>query len=288
MIEHKSENQPVIDGLLADNDESCFSRTTLLIGAEAARRIATVKVILFGVGGVGSWCAESLIRSGLRYLTIVDSDIVQITNLNRQLQATTQTIGESKVDVLKSRLLSINPNAQITAIQGIYNAGTATSFNLPSYDYILDAIDSLSGKAHLIATATGTQATFFSSMGAALKMNPSKIQVAEFWNVKGCPLAAALRRSLKKGTLPAKKFLCVFSDELLANKGTQPEKSENPVNQDNHEKQNNGAQQENFANWDSRKSQINGTLVHVTAIFGFTLAGLVIQDIIRKTMNSEQ
>ncbi|MDR0796405.1 MAG: tRNA threonylcarbamoyladenosine dehydratase [Tannerella sp.] len=248
------------------NRESIFSRTTLMIGDEAAQHLATTRVILFGVGGVGSWCAESLIRSGIGHLTIVDSDTIHITNINRQLPATTQTIGQAKVDVLKSRLLSINPDAQITAIQGIYNNETAISFNLPFYDYILDAIDSLSNKAHLICTATGTQATFFSSMGAALKVNPTKIQVAEFWNVKGCPLAAALRRTFKKGTLPSKKFLCVFSDELLDNKGEQPEK------------------QEDTTCWDSRKSQVNGTLVHITAIFGFTLAGLVIQDIIRKTM----
>ncbi|MDR2232324.1 MAG: tRNA threonylcarbamoyladenosine dehydratase [Tannerella sp.] len=279
MSKHNSENQPVIIETPSDGEASSFSRTELLIGSEAAQRISTAKVILFGVGGVGSWCAESLVRSGIRHLTMVDSDTVQITNINRQLQATTQTIGASKVEVLKSRLLSINPYAQITAIQGIYNNETASTFNLNSYDYIIDAIDSLSNKAHLIVTATATQATFFSSMGAALKMNPSKIQVTEFWKVKGCPLAAALRRTLKKGTLPTKKFLCVFSDELLENKGAKPTTRANPESLQSHE---NPAANEHTSYWDSRKSQINGTLVHVTAIFGFTLAGLVIQDIIRK------
>ena len=244
-----------------DSQESMFSRTTLLIGGEAAKRIAEVRVILFGVGGVGSWCAESLIRSGIRHLTIVDSDIVQITNINRQLPATTRTIGHAKVAVLKARLLEINPEAQITAIQKIYNSETADSFDLSSHQYIIDAIDSLENKAHLIFKATQTQSTFFSSMGAALKINPSKIQVAEFWKVSGCSLAAALRRKFKKGTLPAKKFLCVFNDEVLKNKGNQENKSKIVVLEN------------------SRKAQINGTLVHITAIFGFTLAGLVIQDI---------
>jgi tRNA A37 threonylcarbamoyladenosine dehydratase len=169
-----------------------------------------------------------------------------------------------KVEALKSRLSAINSDAQINAIQGVYNAEAADSFDLSYYDYIIDAIDRLENKAHLIVTATRTKATLFSSMGAALKMNPSKIQVAEFWKVKGCPLAAALRRKFKKETLPAKKFLCVFSDELLENKGKKIEKTPSP------------------SFWDSRKARINGTLVHVTAIFGFTLAGLVVQDIIRK------
>jgi len=241
--------------------DSMFSRTTLLIGLEATKRISTIRVILFGVGGVGSWCAESLIRSGIRYLSIVDSDTVQITNINRQLPATTRTIGQAKVEVLKARLLEINPDAQITAIQKIYNSKTAGSFDLSSYHYIVDAIDSLDNKAHLIFTATQTQATLFSSMGAALKMNPSKIQVVEFWKVRGCPLAAALRQKFKKGMTPAKKFLCVFSDEVFENKGNEV---------DNTELSDLG---------DGRKKHINGTLVHITAIFGFTLAGLVIQDI---------
>ena len=245
-----------------ESKEAIFSRTTLLIGTEATKQMAGVRVILFGIGGVGSWCAESLIRSGIRYLTIVDPDTVHITNINRQLPATTHTIGQAKVDVLQSRLLSINPDAQITAIQSVYNAETADSFALSSYHYIIDAIDSLDDKAHLIGAATQTQATLYASMGAARKINPSRIQVAEFWDVYGCPLAAALRRKLKKGTLPAKKFLCVFSDEILKNK----------ENQD-------VSRATEAVCADSRKPHINGTLVHITAIFGFTLAGLVIQDI---------
>ncbi|MDO4703505.1 tRNA threonylcarbamoyladenosine dehydratase [Tannerella sp.] len=243
------------------SEKANFERTELLIGADAMRRMNAARVILFGVGGVGSWCAESLIRSGIRHLTLVDSDCVNETNINRQLPATTLTVGEAKVDVLKKRLLEINPEAEITTIQGMYNAETAASFQLESYDYILDAIDSLEEKAHLIRTATQTDAEFFSSMGAALKMDPSRIRTAEFWKVQGCPLAAALRRKLKKGQLPGKKFACVFSDEVLANQGTLPEAAP-PL-----------------SGWDARKARINGTLAHITAIFGFTLAGLVIKDI---------
>lgn len=238
-----------------------FERTELLIGSDAMRRMNAARVILLGVGGVGSWCAESLIRSGIRHLTLVDSDRVSETNINRQLPATTLTVGEAKVDVLKKRLLEINPEAEITAVEGMYNAETAISFQLDSYDYILDAIDSLEEKTHLIRTATQTDAVFFSSMGAALKMDPSRIRTTEFWKVQGCPLAAALRRKLKKGELPGKKFVCVFSDEVLDNRGALPDAAP-PL-----------------SGWDARKARINGTLAHITAIFGFTLAGLVVKDI---------
>ena len=115
-----------------------FERTELLIGADAMRYMNAARVILLGVGGVGSWCAESLIRSGIYHLTLVDSDCVSGTNINRQLPATTLTVGEAKVNVLKKRLLEINPEAEITAIQGRYNAHTSASFHLDSYDYILD------------------------------------------------------------------------------------------------------------------------------------------------------
>jgi len=180
-------------------EKGIFKRTELLLGNDLMDRIANMRVIIFGVGGVGSWCAESLVRSGIKYITIVDSDRICVTNINRQLMATTKTVGQVKVEALKSRLLEINPTAEITALQQIYSAETSDSFNMDSYDYIIDAIDSLENKVELIRTATKTSATFFSSMGAALKMDPMKIKTAEFWKVIGCPLAAALRRRLKKG-----------------------------------------------------------------------------------------
>ena len=207
-------------------------------------RIAEKRVIVFGVGGVGSWCAESLVRSGIKYLTIVDSDVVCTSNINRQLMATTETVGQVKVEVLKERLLSINPSAEITAIHEFFTAETAESFHLDTYDYIIDAIDSLKNKAHLILMACQTEATFFSSMGAALKLDPTHIKIAEFWKVQGDPLARVLRKKFKhEGQYPARKFLCVYSDELIEPKG-----------------------------------EGKGSLVHITAIFGHMLAGLVVQD----------
>lgn len=123
-------------------EEGIFNRTELLLGKDKVDNIRNKRVIIFGVGGVGSWCAESLVRSGIQHLTIVDSDNVCITNVNRQLMATIETIGQPKVEVLKQRLLSINPAAEIKALQQVYCAETATSFHIETYDYIIDAIDS--------------------------------------------------------------------------------------------------------------------------------------------------
>ena len=272
-------------------EQAIFRRSELLLGDEAMRSIAEKRVIIFGVGGVGSWCAESLVRSGIRQLTIVDSDRVCITNINRQLMATSKTVGQVKVDVLKERLLSINPAAEITAIQQIFTAETADSFHIDSYDYIIDAIDSLKDKALLILMATASSRTgvdgkapkFFSSMGAALKLDPTRIKTAEFWKVQGDPLARALRNRFKRDKVfPKRKFQCVYSDELLQNKGHNatcgteqcmcPKAKTGPGDPSllNHE-------------WCSSKAQINGTLAHITAIFGFMLAGLVIQDIVQSS-----
>lgn len=235
-------------------EQAIFQRTELLIGDEAMKRLRSKRVIIFGVGGVGSWCAESLIRSGIRQLTIVDSDVVCESNINRQLMATTKTIGQAKVDVLRERLLSINPNAEITALQQVFNEETADSFHMDNYDYVIDAIDSLKDKALLILMACKENVGFFSSMGAALKMDSTRIRVTEFWKVSGDPLARALRKRFKhNGQYPSRKFLCVYSDELLQN---QREKTDRG----------------------------NGTLVHITAIFGFTLAGLIVQDAVQKTL----
>lgn len=247
-------------------EKAIYNRTELLLGDDVMEALAAVRVIIFGVGGVGSWCAEGLVRSGITKLTIVDSDRICITNVNRQLMATTKTVGQVKVDALKAHLLEINPKAEVTAVQQIYCEETAGQFNLDEYDYVIDAVDSLKDKVHLILNATSSK--------------------AEFWNVRGCPLGAALRKKMKRAkTMPAKKFLCVYDDEVLPNRGhcqscgTEkcmcPKAQDGPGNPDllNHE-------------WCSSKAQINGTTVHVTAIFGMTISGLVIDDIYRRVLKA--
>lgn len=267
-------------------EQGIFARSELLLGRNVMDVMATKRVILFGVGGVGSWCAECLIRTGVRKLTIVDSDRICVSNVNRQLMATTETVGQVKVDALKQRLLSINPSAEITALQKIYSAETADEFHIETYDYIIDAIDSLENKALLIRNACETDAVLFSSMGAALKMDPTKIAVAEFWKVKGCPLGAALRRKFKKQHLfPKKKFKCVYSEELLKNKGVD---NSAEIDANLSSKEEGGPGDPDLVNhdWNTTKAQINGSLAHITAIFGFTIAGLVLQDIQAKAETS--
>ena len=235
-----------------------LSRTERLVGTEALKRLADARVILFGVGGVGSWCAESLVRSGIGHLTLVDPDCVDITNINRQLPATLETVGRPKVEVLKERFATINPACEVTVLQERYTLGA--DFHLSGYDVIIDAIDSLTDKANLILEASATQAGFFSAMGAACKMDPTKIRVAEFFEVRGCPLGAALRKRLRKnGTLPAKPFLCVYDEEVLPNQG--PEMDPGPG-----------------------KAVANGTMAHITGIFGFTLAGLALRHMLDKSL----
>lgn len=258
-----------------------FNRTELLLGTDTMARIGKARVILFGVGGVGSWCAEGLVRSGISHLTIVDSDRVCVTNINRQLMATMRTVGEVKVEALRERLLQINPSAEIVALQEIYSKETAETFHIGEYDYVIDAIDSLSNKMELILQVSEKEckAVLFSSMGAALKMDPMQIRVSEFWEVDGCPLAAALRRRMRRQKrFPQRKFRCVWSPEVLANKGVVqgcgtaaclcPKNRLGGARPDLDEHE-----------WCTSKAQINGSMAHITAIMGFALSGLVLQHI---------
>lgn len=234
--------------------QAAFQRTERLVGPSGLQKLADARVILFGTGGVGSWCAEALVRSGIGHITLVDPDCVDGSNINRQLPATTATEGKPKVQVLRERFLEINPFCEVEALQERYTLGT--DFHLSDYDVIIDAIDSLTDKVNLLLEASQTKAAVFSSMGAACKVDPTKVRVAEFFDVRGCPLGAALRKRMRKnGTLPAKPVTCVYDEEVLPNLGAPQDPGPG-------------------------KAIANGTLAHITGIFGFTLAGLVIQHIL--------
>lgn len=235
------------------DDSEYFGRTALVAGDEMMSALADIKVLVFGVGGVGSWCVEALARTATGHITIVDSDTVAPSNINRQMPALSSTVGLAKVDVIARRIADINPKANITALQKRYIPETAHEFNIETYDYVIDAIDSLPDKTDLILRCTDPSTAprqgFFSSMGAARKLDPSKISVAEFWKVEGCPLARALRtRFRRSGIFPKRKFKCVYSPETIAHRAEGP-------------------------------AGVNGTFAHSTAIFGLTLASLVINDI---------
>lgn len=232
------------------------SRTRLLLGDDAISRFHNVRVIIFGMGGVGSWAAETLVRTGIIHLDIVDFDNVAPSNINRQLPALPSTVGLPKVEVMKEHLLAINPQADITAFNMLYTPDTADMFDFNSYDYVIDAIDSLRDKTLLIHRATSSRCRFFSSMGAALKTDPTRIRVDEFWHAKGCRLAAALRSRFKRtGIMPHRKFKVVFSDEIVENRGVD---------------------HDTYTTDKINKPTVNGSLMQVTAVFGITLASLVI------------
>lgn len=243
-------------------NEGMFLRAHLLMGDEVMSQLAEKRVILFGVGGVGSWCAECLVRTGIRHLTIVDSDSVCVSNCNRQLMATSRTVGSVKVEAMRDRLQELNPDVQITCLQTRYNEETSASFHLEDYDYVIDAIDSVRDKAHLILTVTSIKhgPKLFSSMGAALRLDPLKVTRAEFWNVKGDALARALRDRFKRNkTFPARKFQCVYSEEQpLRNLGD--------------------------ASGDAGQEHPNGSLAQVTAVFGFALASMVVNDVYQQSL----
>ncbi len=229
-----------------------FQRTHLVAGHDRMARLRDCRVLVVGIGGVGSWCVEALVRSGIGHITIVDRDSVALSNINRQLPATSSTVGQSKVEVTGRHLLDINPQLDLTCIHDFYSPDNADSYDLDSYDYVIDAIDSVACKAELILRATRSRARLFSSMGAARKLNPDKISTAEFWRVEGDPLARALRQRFKRtSTYPSRKFRCVFSPERIDQPLTSPD----------------GA---------------NGTFAHITAAFGLRLAALVIEDIMKR------
>lgn len=222
--------------------------------------LSKIRVIVFGLGGVGSWCVEALVRTGVDNCTIVDPDIVSLDNLNRQVQANSSTIGMPKAEALACRMREIRPGVCLDAVHGMFNADTANRFSLSSYDYVVDAIDRLQDKALLIERCAAQGVTVFSSMGAARRMDPTRVRTGRIRNTSHCPLARRLRRLLRESHASL-DVICVYSDEPPADAAEacrNLEPADNPPRED--------------------CTRINGSLVQVTAVFGFTLAGLVIQD----------
>ncbi len=222
-----------------------FSRSEALLGREAMEALRTKRVILFGIGGVGSWAAEALVRTGLTHLTIVDGDTVQASNINRQLPATRATMGMPKVEALRERLLSLNHEAEIIARHEMVNADWLAANGLENYDYVIDAIDSVADKTDLLLYASRIKGLkIFSSMGAALRFDPTQVTTGELMSIKGDALAKAVRERMKRlDRHPSKKIRCVYSTEQ------------------------------------AQRCETRGSLMQVTAVFGCTLASLVIRDL---------
>lgn len=236
-------------------DKEQFLRTEMLLGPAAMERLAAAHVAVFGIGGVGSWCAEALARAGVGRLTLVDNDQVGLTNLNRQAEALHSTLGQDKTAAMARRIEDINPRCIVRQIPEKYEGASRDRFFPEPYDYIVDAIDLVSCKLDLIETARARQIPMISSMGTGNKLDPSQFQVADIAKTHGCPLARIMRKELKaRGILHHK---VVFSPELPA-QTTQPE-----------------------APPPGRRS-VPASAPWVPPVAGFLLAGAVIQDLIRE------
>lgn len=188
-----------------------FDRTEMLLGGEALKKLNNSKVAVFGVGGVGGYVVEALARSGVGNLVLVDKDTVDRTNINRQIIALESTVGHPKVEVAKNRCLDINPDINIEAYQTFYLPDTADQFDFEQYDYIVDAIDTVTGKLQLIERAREAGVPIISSMGAGNKLNPADFQVADIKDTSVCPLAKVMRKELKKRGIDSLKV--VYSKE---------------------------------------------------------------------------
>lgn len=177
--------------------EHIFSRTEILIGTENLQKLRECKIAIFGIGGVGSFTAEALARTGVGSLVLIDGDIICLSNLNRQIHATHKTIGQAKVLAMEERILDINPEANVETYQMLYTAQTAEDLIAEDYDYVVDAIDMVSAKIDLIARCTKREIKIISSMGAGNKLNPTKLQVVDLFETSVCPLARVMRKELK-------------------------------------------------------------------------------------------
>lgn len=188
-----------------------FSRTQLLIGEEAIQKLKNSRVAVFGIGGVGGYVCEALVRSGVGAFDLVDDDKVCLTNLNRQIIATRKTVGKYKTDVMKERMLEINPEVDVRVHKCFFLPENAGEFPFEEYDYIVDAVDTVTAKIALIMKAKELDIPVISAMGAGNKLDASRFQVADIYDTKVCPLARVMRRELKKRNV--KKLKVVYSDE---------------------------------------------------------------------------
>lgn len=227
-----------------------FERTELIFGKENVEKLKKSRVAVFGVGGVGGYAVEALARSGVGTLDLIDNDTVSISNINRQIIATHQTVGRAKVEVAKERVYSINPEAVVNAYQTFYMPDTAEQFDFSSYDYVIDAIDTVTGKLELVMQAERAGVPIISSMGAGNKLDPTAFEVADIYKTSVCPLAKVMRRELKKRGI--KKLKVVYSKEQ-------------PI----------------IPNVEGEERRVPGSIAFVPSVVGLIIGGEVIKDLVK-------
>lgn len=275
--------------------EDQFSRTELLLGSEAMERLSRARVAVFGVGGVGGYAAEALARSGIGTLDLIDSDKICLSNLNRQIYALHSTVGKYKVDVARERILDINPNASVNTYRIFYLPETASQFDFSQYDYVVDAIDTVTGKLMLIEQAKAAGVLVISSMGAGNKLDPTAFQVTDISKTSVCPLAKVMRRELKKRGISHLKV--VYSEEtpLTPVQSCQEETKQTWAEPEKEDAGNFRAgmqEKEDAGNFRmgisglTKRRQTPGSVAFVPSVVGLIIAGEVIKDLMRSDYNS--
>lgn len=232
-----------------------FGRIEMLLGSEAMERLLRARVAVFGVGGVGGYVAEALARSGVGAIDLIDNDRVAKSNINRQITALESTIGEYKVDVMRQRILDINPMAEVNVFPCFFLPENKDMFDFASYSYIADAVDTVTAKIELAVSAYECGTPVISSMGAGNKLNPMAFEVDDIYNTSVCPLARVMRRELKKRNIPHLKV--VYSKEEALKPRTQEAAPEG-----------------------SRRRAVPGSIAFVPSVAGLIMAGEIIKDII--------
>lgn len=246
--------------------ETQFSRTELLLGKEAMDKLKKARVAVFGIGGVGGYVCEALVRSGVGAFDLIDNDKVSLSNLNRQIIATRKTIGKYKTDVMKERILDINPNAEVTVHPCFFLPENAAEFPFDTYDYVVDAVDTVTAKIELVLQAKEKGVPIISSMGAGNKLDGSLFQVADIYKTKVCPLAKVMRRELKKRGV--KELKVVYSEEQPRVPHLDIEESRISVDRDASDIQQ-----------DARRRSVPGSVAFVPSVAGLLIAGEVVKDL---------
>lgn len=247
-----------------------FSRTELLLGKEAMEKLKNAKVAVFGIGGVGGYVCEALVRSGVGAFDLIDDDKVCLTNLNRQIIATRKTVGKYKTDVMKDRILEINPDARVEVHKCFFLPENADEFPFEEYDYIVDAVDTVTAKLSLVMKAQEMNVPIISSMGAGNKLDASQFRVADIYKTKVCPLAKVMRRELKKRGV--KKLKVVYSEE-------QPTR---PVENMAISCRTNCICPPGAAHKCTERRDIPGSVAFVPSVAGLIIAGEVVKDLAAK------
>lgn len=244
-----------------------FSRTQMLIGDDGLSKLQRAKVAVFGIGGVGGYVVEALVRSGVGAFELIDNDTVALSNLNRQIIATRDTIGRDKVDVMRERILSINPDAVVHVRKCFYLPETAEQFDFAQYTYVVDAVDTVTAKIDIIMRAKEAGVPVISAMGAGNKMDPTAFRVTDIYKTTMCPLAKVMRRELKKRGV--KQLKVVYSTEQAISPSADPADVQRAETKTDDGVENSTA-----------RKRIPGSIAFVPSVAGLMIAGEVVKDII--------